>query len=80
MTIQQIVQWNYIIYFHILGFFLNNIQGLFVLTIICVDMTIYPLIKYYCIIERVYFIYKVVYIIYHYIVILAVFIYSIMEV
>ena len=35
-----------------------NIQGLFVLTVGYVDMTTYPLTKYYYIIERVYFIYE----------------------
>ena len=35
-----------------------NIQGLFVLTVGYVDMTTYPLTKYYYIIERVYFIYR----------------------
>ena len=36
-----------------------NIQGLFVLTVGYVDVTTYPLTKYYYIIERVYFFYKV---------------------
>ena len=40
----------------------------------------YPLTKYYHIIERVYFIYRLFCIIYHNILILDVFIYSIMEV
>ena len=53
-------------------------QGLFVLTI-SRYMAKYPLTKYYYIIERVYFIF-VAYIICQYIFILAVFIYSIMEV
>ena len=35
-----------------------NIQGLYVLTVGYVDMTTYPVTKYFCIIERVYFIYR----------------------
>ena len=35
-----------------------NIQGLFVFTVGYVDMTTYPVTKYYYIIERVYFIYR----------------------
>ena len=35
-----------------------NLQGLFVLAVSYVDMTTYPLTKYYYIIERVYFIYQ----------------------
>ena len=35
-----------------------NMKGLFVLTVGYVDITTYPLTKYYYIIERVYFIYE----------------------
>ena len=35
-----------------------NMQGLFVLTVGYIDMTTYPPTKYYYIIERVYFIYR----------------------
>ena len=35
-----------------------NMRGLFVLTVVYVDMTTYPVTKYYYIIERVYFIYR----------------------
>ena len=75
MFSQSIVQWNYIIYFHIRGSFFNNflhhfwkrvnnskgivnLQGLLMLIVVYVDMTTYPLTKYYYIIERVYFIYQ----------------------
>ena len=33
MTNQLIVQWNYVVYFHIRGSFFDNKQGLFVLTV-----------------------------------------------
>ena len=56
MASQPIIQWNYIIYCHIIGSVFNNIQGLFILTIGYVNMTTYPLTKNYYIIERVYFI------------------------
>ena len=58
-----------------------NIQGLLVLTVGYVDMTTFPLTKYYYIIERVKSIFFIgcLYV-YQNIVILAVFIYSIMEV
>ena len=58
MASQPIVQWNYIIYFRIRGSVFNNIQGLFILNIGYEDMTTCPLTKYYYIIERVYFIYR----------------------
>ena len=75
MSSQPIVQWNYVMYFHIRGsFFKNflhhllkrvdnlkeivNMQSLFVLTVVYVDMTTYPPTKHFCIIERVYFIYR----------------------
>ena len=75
MSSEPIVQWNYIIYFHIRGSFLNNFQhqflaknsfiekavnlkSLFLLTVGYVDMTTYPLTKYYYNIERVYLIYR----------------------
>ena len=35
-----------------------NLQGLFVLTVGYLDMTTYPLTKYYYVIKRAYFIYK----------------------
>ena len=47
MSSQPIVQWSYIIYIHIRGSAVGY-----------VDMTTYPLTKYYYIIERVYFIYR----------------------
>ena len=75
MFSQSIVQWNYIIYFHIRGSFFNNflhhfwkrvnnskgivnLQGLLMLIVVYVDMTTYPLTKYYYIIERESFIYR----------------------
>ena len=68
MSSQPIVQWNYIVYFHIFrtSFWkrvhnskeIINTQGLFILTVANVDMTTYPLTKYYYIIEKVYFIYR----------------------
>ena len=71
MSSQPIVQWNYvyiIVYFHIFrtSFWkrvhnskeIINIQGLFILTVANVDMTTYPLTKYYYIIEKVYFIHR----------------------
>ena len=56
-----------------------NIQVLFVLTLGYVDMATYPLTKYYYITESIFYFY-VVYTIHQYIVILAIFIYSIVEV
>ena len=56
-----------------------NIQVLFVLTLGYVDMTTYPLTKYYYITESIFYLY-VVYTIHQYIVIPAIFIYSIVEV
>ena len=53
MSSQLIVQWNYIIYFHIRGSFF-----LFALIVGYVDIKTYQLTKYYYIIERVYFIYR----------------------
>ena len=75
MSSQPIVQWNYIIYFHIRDSFsttfctsfwkkvhkskaIVNIEVLFILTVGNVDMTTYLQTKYYYIIERVYFIYR----------------------
>ena len=68
---QPIVQWNYVIYFHIRGSFLTsfqrrvhnlkgivNIQGLFLLTVGYIDMTTILQTKYYYIIDRAYFIYR----------------------
>ena len=53
------VQWNYIIHFHIRGSFFNNLLHHFLeKSVGYVDVTRYPLTKYYYIIGRVYFIYS----------------------
>ena len=57
-----------------------NIQGLFVLTVGYVDKTTYPLTKYYYIIERVYFIYRLFILFITTFSFLMFFMYSIMEV
>ena len=74
------VQWNYIIYFHIRDFLSSfctsfgkrvhnskeilNMQGLFVLTVGYPDMTTYPLTMYCYIIKREYLIYRLSILIY----------------
>ena len=57
----------------------TNIQGLFVLTVGYIDMTTYPVIKYYYIIERAYFIHRMFILIMSTLSFLL-FLYSIMEV
>ena len=57
-----------------------NLPGLFVLIVGYVDIITYSLTKYYYISERAHFNYRFLYVIYQYIFIIAVLIFSIMEV